>query len=174
MLVCAKSIAGGLPLAAVTARADIMDAPGIGGLGGTYGGNPVACAAALAIFETMEREDLSARAVKIGERFTRRATEWKKRWPLVGDVRGLGAMCALELVRPGEARQPAKEETEKVLRHCHERGLILLSAGSYGNVVRILVPLIVTDEQFDEGMGVLEGALASVSESRVEVAPRTA
>jgi 4-aminobutyrate aminotransferase / (S)-3-amino-2-methylpropionate transaminase / 5-aminovalerate transaminase len=174
MLVCAKSIAGGLPLAAVTGRADIMDAPGIGGLGGTFIGNPVACAAALAILETMERENLSARAEKIGERFVSRAREWKKRWPLVGDVRGLGAMCALELVRPGEARQPAKEETEQILRYCHERGLILLSAGSYGNVLRILVPLVVTDDQFDEGMGVLESALADVAKSQLEMESRPA
>lgn len=170
LLICAKSIAAGLPLAAVTGRSEIMDAPGIGGLGGTFGGNPVACAAALAIFEAMEREDLSARAEKIGARFARRAREWSKRWPLVGDVRGLGAMCALELVHPGEARPPAKQETEQVLRYCHEHGLILLSAGSYGNVIRILVPLVVTDEQFDEGMAVLEGALATVAESRAEIA----
>jgi 4-aminobutyrate aminotransferase/(S)-3-amino-2-methylpropionate transaminase len=174
MLICAKSIAGGLPLAAVTGRAEIMDAPGIGGLGGTFSGNPVACAAALAILETMEQQNLSARAEKIGERFASRAREWKKRWPLVGDVRGLGAMCALELVHPGDARQPAKVETEQVLRYCHEHGLILLSAGSYGNVLRILVPLVVTDEQFDEGMGILEDALAAVAKSLLEAAPRPA
>jgi 4-aminobutyrate aminotransferase/(S)-3-amino-2-methylpropionate transaminase len=174
MLVCAKSIAGGLPLAAVTGRAEIMDAPGVGGLGGTFSGNPVACAAALAILEIFERDNLSARAEKIGQRFAARAREWKNRWPLIGDVRGLGAMCALELVRPGEARHPAKEETEQVLRYCHEHGLILLSAGSYGNVIRILVPLVVTDEQFDEGLAVIEGALAAVVESRLEAAPRPA
>ena len=174
MRVCAKSIAGGLPLAAVTGRAEIMDAPGVGGLGGTFSGNPVACAAALAILEIFERDNLSARAEKIGERFAARAREWKKRWPLIGDVRGLGAMCAIELVRPGEARQPAKEETEQVLRYCHEHGLILLSAGSYGNVIRILVPLVVTDEQFDEGLAVLEAALAAVVESKLEAAPHPA
>jgi 4-aminobutyrate aminotransferase/(S)-3-amino-2-methylpropionate transaminase len=174
MLICAKSIAGGLPLAAVTGRADVMDTPGIGSLGGTYSGNPVACAAALAVLEIMERENLSARAVKIGERFNSRAREWKKRWPLVGDVRGLGAMCAVELVRPGEDRQPAKEETDQILRHCHEHGLILLSSGSYGNVIRLLVPLVVTDDQFDEGMAVLEGAFESVSKSLLEAAHRPA
>jgi 4-aminobutyrate aminotransferase/(S)-3-amino-2-methylpropionate transaminase len=174
MLVCAKSIAGGLPLAAVTGRAEIMDAPGVGGLGGTFSGNPVACAAALAILEIFERDNLSSRAEKIGARFAARAREWKNRWPLIGDVRGLGAMCALEFVRPGEARQPAKEEAEQVLRYCHEHGLILLSAGSYGNVIRILVPLVVTDEQFDEGLAVLEGALAAVVESKLEAAPRPA
>jgi 4-aminobutyrate aminotransferase / (S)-3-amino-2-methylpropionate transaminase / 5-aminovalerate transaminase len=171
ILVSAKSIADGLPLAAVTGRAEIMDAPGLGGLGGTYGGNPLACAAALAVIETMERENLPARAERIGVRFDTRAREWQKRWPLIGDVRGLGAMRALELVRPGTTREPAKEETERVLQHCFEHGLILVSAGSYGNVIRLLMPLVITDDQFDEGLQVLEGALMHVAES-VETAPR--
>ena len=173
ILISAKSIADGLPLAAVTGRAEIMDAPGIGGLGGTYGGNPLACAAALAVIETIDRENLLARAEKIGERFDSRAREWKKRWPLIGDVRGLGAMRALELVRPGATREPAKEETDKVLRQCLEHGLILVSAGSYGNVIRLLMPLVITDEQFDEGLRVLESALTRVAES-VEAAQQRA
>ena len=173
ILVSAKSIADGLPLAAVTGRAEIMDGPGVGGLGGTYGGNPLACASALAVIETMTRENLPARAEKLGERFDARARDWKKRWPLIGDIRGLGAMRALELVRPGATREPAKEETEQVLRYCLEHGLILISAGTYGNVVRLLMPLVTTDEQFDEGLSVLEGALMSVSES-LAVEPRHA
>jgi len=156
-----------------TGRAEIMDAPGVGGLGGTYGGNPLACAAALAVIETLERDNLPARAEQIGGRFDARARAWKKRWPLIGDVRGLGAMRALELVRPGATREPAKEETDKVLQHCHGHGLILVSAGSYGNVIRLLMPLIITDAQFDEGLDVLEGALMHVAES-VEAAPRHA
>jgi 4-aminobutyrate aminotransferase/(S)-3-amino-2-methylpropionate transaminase len=171
ILVSAKSIADGLPLAAVTGRAEIMDAPGLGGLGGTYGGNPLACAAALAVIETTEGENLPARAERIGARFDARAREWQKRWPLIGDVRGLGAMRALELVRPGTTREPAKEETERVLQYCLEHGLILVSAGSYGNVIRLLMPLVITDDQFDEGLQVLEGALMHVAES-VETAPR--
>ena len=171
ILVSAKSIADGLPLAAVTGRAEIMDAPGVGGLGGTYGGNPLACASALAVIETLERDNLPARAEQIGERFEARAREWKKRWPLIGDVRGLGAMRALELVRPGATREPAKEETDKVLRHCLEHGLILVSAGSYGNVIRLLMPLVITDQEFDEGLQVMEDALMSVAES-LEAAPR--
>jgi 4-aminobutyrate aminotransferase/(S)-3-amino-2-methylpropionate transaminase len=165
ILVSAKSIADGIPLAAVTGRAEIMDAPGLGALGGTYGGNPLACAAALAVIETMERENLPARAEKLGQKFDARAQEWKKRWPLIGDVRGLGAMRALELVRPGTHREPAKEETERLLRYCLDHGLILISAGTYGNVVRLLMPLVTTDEQFDEGLSILEGALTTVSES---------
>jgi 4-aminobutyrate aminotransferase / (S)-3-amino-2-methylpropionate transaminase / 5-aminovalerate transaminase len=174
ILVSAKSIAAGVPLAAVTGRADVMDAAGVGGLGGTYGGNPLACAAALAAIETLEQEDLPARAEKLGQRFESRAHGWMKRWPLIGDARGLGAMRALELVRSRDTREPAKEEAEEVLRHCRERGLILLSAGTYGNVLRLLVPLIITDAQFAEGLDVLESSLALVADSQVEAAPRHA
>jgi 4-aminobutyrate aminotransferase/(S)-3-amino-2-methylpropionate transaminase len=174
ILVSAKSIAAGMPLAAVTGRAEVMDAAGVGGLGGTYGGNPLSCAAALAAIETLERENLPARAEKLGQHFEARARDWTKRWPLIGDVRGLGAMRALELVRSRDAREPAKEEADEVLRHCRERGLILLSAGSYGNVLRLLVPLIISDEQFDEGLDVLESSLALVAESQIEATPRHA
>ena len=168
ILIAAKSFAGGLPLASVTGRAEIMDAPGVGGLGGTFSGNPVSCAAALAAIETMERENLSAQAERIGERFQKRAREWKDRWPLIGDVRGLGAMRAIELVRLGDTREPAKDETEQIVRYCYEHGLILLSAGSYGNVLRVLVPLVITDQQFDEGLAIIEAGFASVAESHVE------
>ena len=174
ILVSAKSIAAGMPLAAVTGRAEVMDAPALGGLGGTYGGNPLACAAALAAIETLERENLPGRAEKLGQRFDGRARDWKKRWPLIGDVRGLGAMRALELVRSRDTREPAKEEADEVLRHCREHGLILLSAGSYGNVLRLLVPLVITEDQFDEGLDVLESSLATVAESQVEAARRHA
>jgi 4-aminobutyrate aminotransferase/(S)-3-amino-2-methylpropionate transaminase len=174
ILVSAKSIAAGMPLAAVTGRAEVMDAPALGGLGGTYGGNPLACAAALAAIETLERENLPERAEKLGQRFDARARDWKKRWPLIGDVRGLGAMRALELVRSRDTREPAKEEADEVLRHCREHGLILLSAGSYGNVLRLLVPLVITEDQFDEGLDVLESSLATVAESQMEAAPRQA
>ncbi|MGA7623537.1 MAG: 4-aminobutyrate--2-oxoglutarate transaminase [Candidatus Acidiferrales bacterium] len=165
ILVSAKSLAAGMPLAAVTGRAEIMDAAEVGGLGGTYSGSPLSCAAALASIETLERENLPARAEKLGARFDSRAKEWKKRWPLIGDVRGLGAMRALELIRSTDKREPAREEADQVTRHCLERGLILLSAGSYGNVLRLLVPLIITDAQFDEGLDVLESSLAIVAES---------
>jgi 4-aminobutyrate aminotransferase / (S)-3-amino-2-methylpropionate transaminase / 5-aminovalerate transaminase len=168
ILIAAKSIAGGLPLASVTGRADIMDASGAGGLGGTFGGNPVSCAAALAAIDTMERENLSALARKIGQRFESRAHEWRERYPLIGDVRGLGAMCAVELVRSQQTREPAKDETERIVRFCYEHGLILLSAGSYGNVLRLLVPLVISDEDFEEGMAVVEAAFASVAEAGVE------
>src|SRR5580698_8589373 len=174
LLISAKSIAAGLPLAAVTGRADVMDAPGAGGLGGTYGGNPLACAAALASIETMERDNLSARATKLGDAFEARAREWQKKWPLIGESRGLGAMRALELVKSRETREPAKQETEEVLKFCRDRGLIVLSAGTYGNVIRLLVPLVITDEQFDEGLAILESAIAHVTESHAVAEPRLA
>ena len=174
LLVSAKSLGGGMPLAAVTGRAEIMDAPGLGGLGGTFGGNPISCAAALAVIEIMEKENLSARAELLGEKFAARAREWQRRWPLIGEVRGLGAMQALELVRSRETREPAKAETEQIMRFCYEHGLLTISAGTYGNIIRVLVPLMIPDAQFDEGLAVLEGALAAVSESHAHAEPRHA
>jgi 4-aminobutyrate aminotransferase / (S)-3-amino-2-methylpropionate transaminase / 5-aminovalerate transaminase len=172
ILVSAKSLAAGMPLAAVTGRAEVMDAAGVGGLGGTYSGNPLACAAAIAAIETIEHEKLAERATKIGSVFERRASEWKKRWPLIGEIRGLGAMRAIELVRSAEKKEPAKDETEQIVRYCYTHGLIMISAGSYGNVLRLLVPLVITDEQLNEGLDILHSAIASVAEASVEAAPR--
>ena len=163
LVTMAKSLTGGLPMGAVTGRADIMDAPGLGQLGGTFAGNPVACEAALAVFETIEKENLCARANVLGERFRKRAVKWQERWELVGDVRGLGAMQALELVRSKATREPADTETTGVSRYCYEHGLVTITAGSYSNVIRLLVPLAITDAQMDEAMDVLEAALAHVA-----------
>lgn len=168
LLVSAKSLAAGLPLAAVTGRAEIMDAPGIGSLGGTYGGNPLACSAALAAIETLQSENLPARAERIGQLFESRAIEWKRRLPLIGDVRRLGGMCAIEVVRDRHSHEPDAEATNQILRYCHTHGLLLISAGSYGNVVRILAPLSITDEQFEEGLEVMESAIAEISRSRLQ------
>jgi 4-aminobutyrate aminotransferase / (S)-3-amino-2-methylpropionate transaminase / 5-aminovalerate transaminase len=170
LIVTAKSMGGGLPLAAVTGRAEIMDAPGPGGLGGTFAGNPLSCAAALAVLDVFEKEDLSARANQLGERFQKRAREWQKKWPMIGDIRGLGAMQALELVQSLDKREPAAEETKQVTQYCYEHGLITISAGSYGNVIRLLMPLVITDDQMDEGLDVLEGALKTVFEKKHEAA----
>ncbi len=159
----AQSLTGGLPMAAVTGRADIMDAPGVGQLGGTFGGNPVACEAALAVLDIIEKENLCARANVLGERFRKCAAKWQAQWELVGDVRGLGAMQALELVRSKTTREPADEETKQVSQYCYEHGLVMITAGSYGNVIRLLMPLVVTDAQMDEAMDVLEAALAHVA-----------
>jgi 4-aminobutyrate aminotransferase/(S)-3-amino-2-methylpropionate transaminase len=166
MIVTAKSLGGGLPLAAVTGRAEIMDAPGPGGLGGTFAGNPLSCAAALAVLDLFEQEDLLARANQLGDRFQKRAREWQNRWSLIGDVRGLGGMQAIELVKSIDKREPAKEETNKITQYCYEHGLITISAGSYGNVIRVLVPLVIKDDQMDEGLDVLEAALAHVCEKK--------
>src|SRR3989442_13864079 len=164
ILVTAKSLGGGLPLAAVTGRAEIMDAPGPGGLGGTFAGNPLSCAAALAVLDIFERENLLDRANELGERFQKRARQWQKQWPIVGDIRGLGGMQAIELVRSTDKREPAADETKQVTQYCYEHGLITITAGSYSNVVRVLVPLVVTDEQMNEALDVLESALQMVSE----------
>ncbi len=170
ILVSAKSLGGGLPLAAITGRAEIMDAPEPGGLGGTFAGNPLSCEAALAVLDLFAREDLSARANELGEIFQERARKWQDRWPLIGDVRGLGAMQAIELVQSQEKREPAEEETKQIVQYCYEHGLIILTAGSYSNVIRLLMPLVITDEQMDEGLDVLEGALEAVCEKKGQVA----
>jgi len=166
LLVSAKSLGGGLPLGAVTGRTEIMDAPGPGGLGGTFAGNPLACAAAHAVLDMFEKKDLFRRADEIGMKFQARAKEWQKMWPLIGDVRGLGAMQAIELVRSRETREPAAEETKQIMDYCYKHGLIALTAGSYSNVVRLLVPLVISDEQMNEGLDVLEAALHSVAEKQ--------
>jgi len=170
LVTMAKSLTGGLPMAAVTGRADIMDAPAVGQLGGTFGGNPAACEAALAVLNIIEKENLCARANALGERFRKRAAKWQAQWELVGEVRGLGAMQALELVRSKTTCQPADEETKQVAQYCYEHGLLMITAGSYGNVIRLLMPLVLTDEQMDEAMGVLEAALAHVAEKKPALA----
>jgi 4-aminobutyrate aminotransferase/(S)-3-amino-2-methylpropionate transaminase len=162
LVTTAKGIAGGLPLAAVTGRAEIMDAPHVGGLGGTYGGNPVACAAALGAIETMQTHDLAARARSIGEVMRSRLTEMAERYDVIGDVRGRGAMMAIELVRPG-TREPDAAVTGAVARACHAEGLVVLTCGTYGNVLRFLPPLVMPDHLLDEGLTVLDKAFASTS-----------
>jgi len=171
LLVTAKSLGGGLPLAAVTGKSEIMDAPGPGGLGGTFAGNPLSCAAALAVLDLFEKEDLNARANKLGERFQKRARAWQKQWPMIGDVRGLGAMQALELVQSQDKREPASEETKQITQYCYEHGVITISAGSYGNVIRLLMPLVITDDQMNEALDILEGALKTVYEKKHEAQP---
>jgi 4-aminobutyrate aminotransferase / (S)-3-amino-2-methylpropionate transaminase / 5-aminovalerate transaminase len=157
----AKSLAGGLPLSAVTGRAEIMDSAQVGGLGGTYAGNPVACAAALAAVELIERERLPERAAKIGAEVERRFQCFVERFPFVGDARGLGAMRALELVKDRGTKEPDKDRADRVIRKAYESGLLLVGAGTYGNVIRTLMPLVITDGELTEGLDVLEKALES-------------
>jgi 4-aminobutyrate aminotransferase/(S)-3-amino-2-methylpropionate transaminase len=161
LIITAKSLAGGLPLAAVTGRADVLDAPQVGGLGGTYGGNPLACVAALAVLDVMESEKIPEHGARIGERIRARFTQWADQYDFIGDVRGLGAMVAMELVTDRNTKAPDKDRTNRLLVQALARGLILLSAGTYGNVVRVLVPLTISDELLDEGLAVMEQALAA-------------
>jgi len=161
LLTMAKSLAGGLPLSAVTGRAEIMDSAQVGGLGGTYAGNPVACAAALAAVELIERERLPERAAKIGAEVERRFQCFLERFPFVGDARGLGAMRALELVKDRGTKEPDKDRADRVIRKAYESGLLLVGAGTYGNVIRTLMPLVITDGELTEGLDVLEKALES-------------
>ena len=170
LIVTAKSLGGGLPLAAVTGRAEIMDAPGPGGLGGTFAGNPLSCAAALAVLDLFEDGNLLQRANELGDRFQTLAREWQSRWPIIGDVRGLGGMQAIELVKSQETKTPATDETKQITQYCYEHGLITITAGSYSNVIRVLVPLVATDAQMDEGLAVLESALAALCYKKGEVA----
>ena len=155
----AKSIAGGLPLSGVTGRAEVIDAIGPGGLGGTYGGAPVACAAALAVLEVFEEENLLERSREVGRTMTDRLQKLAARFPQIGEVRGLGAMVAMELFKPGDGREPDAELTGKIVATAREKGLILLSCGTYGNVIRLLVPLTVPDAQLAEGLDILEQTL---------------
>jgi len=162
LVIVAKSIAGGLPLSGVVGRAEIMDDPHDGAIGGTFIGNPVALAAALAVLDVFEEEDVVARAVTVGNTIRERMLAWQARWREIGDVRGLGAMLAVELVRDAESMKPAPELTTAVIDEALRRGLILLKAGVYGNCIRVLCPLTISDGELDEGLAVWEGALGAV------------
>lgn len=162
-LVCvAKSLAAGLPLSGVVGRNDVMDAPREGGIGGTYVGNPLACAAALAVFDLMEAEDLPARAERIGRYLMERLRAMRERYRLIGDVRGLGAMVGVELVRDRQTKEPAGAETARVLDEMLKRGVIIARCGLYGNVIRFLNPLNIADEVLAEAVDALEESLAAV------------
>ncbi|GAA2830253.1 4-aminobutyrate--2-oxoglutarate transaminase [Kitasatospora sp. CM 4170] len=159
LITTAKGIAGGLPLAAVTGRAEIMDAAHAGGLGGTYGGNPVACAAALGSIETMKEQDLNGKAQRIGEIMLGRLSAMQEKFDVIGEVRGRGAMIAIELVKPG-SKEPNPEITAAVAKACHAEGLVVLTAGTYGNVLRFLPPLVIPEHLLNEGLDIIEGAFA--------------
>jgi 4-aminobutyrate aminotransferase / (S)-3-amino-2-methylpropionate transaminase / 5-aminovalerate transaminase len=160
----AKSLAGGLPLGAVTGRADVMESVHVGGLGGTYGGNPLACAAALAVIDSLERDDLPARAVRIGETMLSRLRDMAERFPAIGDVRGRGAMVAMELVEDRDSKEPAKAMTSRLIEECYRQGVIVLKAGTFDNVIRLLPPLTIDQSLLREGLDVLEKAMAAVEE----------
>jgi len=163
LVTVAKSLAAGFPLSGVVGRAEVMDAPAPGGLGGTYGGNPVACAAGLAVLDVMRDERLPERAARIGSVVEERMRSWASEHELVGDVRVMGAMAGLELVRDRNTKTPADTETAQILALARERGLILLRAGIHHNVIRTLMPLTIPDDQLDEGLDIIGSALADVA-----------
>ncbi|HVQ88811.1 MAG TPA: 4-aminobutyrate--2-oxoglutarate transaminase [Actinomycetes bacterium] len=162
VITTAKGIAGGMPLAAVTGRAEIMDAVHGGGLGGTYGGNPVACAAALGAIQSIKDQDLAGKARRINEIMIPRLLEMQTRYPVIGDVRGRGAMIAIELVKPGTL-EPATDVIAAVTRYCHQEGVLVLTAGTYGNVLRFLPPLSMPEHLLEEALAILDKAFSSIA-----------
>ncbi|MCA1224254.1 4-aminobutyrate--2-oxoglutarate transaminase [Streptomyces sp. 8L] len=162
LVTTAKGIAGGLPLAAVTGRAEIMDAAHASGLGGTYGGNPVACAAAIGAIETMRELDLPAKARRIEEIMKGRLSAMSEKYDVIGDVRGRGAMIAIELVKDRTTKEPAPEAAGALAKACHQEGLLVLTCGTYGNVLRFLPPLVIGEDLLGEGLDIIEQALAGL------------
>jgi 4-aminobutyrate aminotransferase/(S)-3-amino-2-methylpropionate transaminase len=162
LLVVAKSIAAGLPLSGVIGKAEIMDAPVDGGVGGTYVGNPVAQAAALAVLDVFDEEQLVDRSRHVGDVIHGRMLAWQERFPAIGDVRGLGAMLAIELVEDRATKTPAPGLATRITAEAAERGLLLLKAGVHGNCIRVLCPLVISDPELDEALGAWEEALEAV------------
>jgi 4-aminobutyrate aminotransferase/(S)-3-amino-2-methylpropionate transaminase len=163
LIIIAKSMGAGMPISGVIGRAEIMDAPPPGTLGGTYSGNPVACAAALAVLDLFQEQDYAARSREIGHIITKRFLKLQEQYPFIGDVRGLGGMAAMELVKDRSTKEPDPHAASDVLAAAHHRGLVLIKAGMYDNVLRILVPLCVTDEQLNKGLDIFEAALETVA-----------
>ena len=165
IITMAKSMAGGLPLGAVTGRSDLMDHPQVGGLGGTFGGNPVACRAALAVLDQFEKKNLLAQAEQIGKRVSERFKEFYDCYPVVGDVRGLGAMVGMELVVDRKTKEPASAFTKRLIDVCREKGLLMISAGTYSNIIRPLMPLVISDEQLEQGLSIIDDGLRELSQA---------
>ncbi|MCR4296365.1 MAG: 4-aminobutyrate--2-oxoglutarate transaminase [Elusimicrobia bacterium] len=162
LILTAKGLGGGMPISAVTGRAEIMDAPIEGGIGGTFGGNPVAVASALAVIELMAEPAFLPRVQALGRSVLKTLSAWKEKYPVIGDVRGLGPMLALELVKNSSAKEPFSDGAKALVKHCYERGVVLMTAGSYGNCVRLLFPLVITDEQLAEAFEVVEDGLKTL------------
>ncbi len=156
IITMAKSFAGGMPLSAVIGRAELMKAPHAGGLGGTYGGNPISCKAALTVLEILFKDRFMETAQSLGETLLGKFTSLQKDHEIIGDVRGKGPMLGLELVKDRYTKEPAVEETKKLVHLCYEKGLIILSCGNYGNVIRTLMPLVITNKELDKGLSILE------------------
>ncbi|GAB6136998.1 4-aminobutyrate--2-oxoglutarate transaminase [Halanaerobaculum tunisiense] len=163
LIATAKSIAGGMPLSVVIGKQEIMDAPGQGEIGGTYGGNPLSCVAGLKVLEIIEQENLVERSKKLGKIMRNRLEELKDNYSIIGDVRGKGFMLGIELVQDRETKEPAAEERNKIIEECYQQGLIVVGAGIYNNVIRFLAPLVISEEELEEGLNILEKAIAEVS-----------
>jgi 4-aminobutyrate aminotransferase/(S)-3-amino-2-methylpropionate transaminase len=161
----AKSMGGGLPLAGVVGKAEIMDSVHVGGIGGTYGGNPLACRAGIAVMDAFEQDGLLDAAVRLGDTLKTRFDAWKDAFPLIGDARGLGAMRALEFVSDRTAKTPCPEAAKGVVKHCQDHGLLVLSCGNFGNCIRVLMPLVISDEQLSRGLDIMEQGIREVSKS---------
>ena len=159
IITLAKSFAGGMPLSAVIGRADMMNAPHVGGLGGTYSGNPVSCRAALAVLEILLEDHLLEQSVRLGETLKARFDAMQQRHEIIGEVRGKGPMLAMELVTDRVTKKPATDQAKALAGRCFEKGLVLLSCGNFGNVIRTLMPLVITDAQLDKGLSILEESL---------------
>ncbi|MFO7749591.1 MAG: 4-aminobutyrate--2-oxoglutarate transaminase [Desulfobacteraceae bacterium] len=162
MITLAKSLAGGMPLSSVTGRKELMEVPHIGGLGGTYSGNPVSCSAALAVLDILYKDKMLERSRELGEILQKRFAELQEKHELIGEVRGKGAMLAMELVKDRETKVPATEETKKLTSLCFEKGLVILSCGNFGNVIRTLMPVVITDEQLERGLAILDESLTEL------------
>ncbi len=162
IITTAKSLAGGMPLSAITGRAGIMNLPHPGGLGGTYGGNPISCRAALAVLEILLEDGLLSQAEELGAKLRRRLFEMQEKYEIIGDVRGKGPMLAMELVRDRVSKEPAGEATRQLTKLCYEKGLIILSCGAHHNVVRFLMPLVTTDDQLERGLSILDESIHEV------------
>jgi len=161
MMVVGKSLAAGMPIAAVVGKAEVMDSVHVGGLGGTYGANPVACVAALAVLDVFETEGMLEKSVALGEKLETRFKSWQEKFGMVGGLRGLGAMRGFELVK-GSDKSPAADEAMKLAAYCNQNGLVLLVTGIYGNIVRCLAPFVITDDQLEKGLGILEAGLDEI------------
>jgi 4-aminobutyrate aminotransferase / (S)-3-amino-2-methylpropionate transaminase / 5-aminovalerate transaminase len=159
IILTGKSIAAGLPLSGVTGRAELMDAPHVGGLGGTYGGNPIACRAGLAVLDTLNK-DMLEKAKKLGDNLRERLLHLQSKYEIIGDVRGFGPMIGMELVKNRETKEPAGEEAGELVKQCYEKGLIVISCGVYHNVIRILVPFVIDDDRLKHGLEILEETLS--------------
>jgi 4-aminobutyrate aminotransferase/(S)-3-amino-2-methylpropionate transaminase len=160
MVTLGKSLAAGLPLSAVVGKKELLDEPQVGGLGGTYGGNPICCRAALAVLDIFQEENLLEKSRALGRKIKQRFVSWQEEFHAIGEIRGLGPMLGLELVEDRDTKQPGTEQARDLIKFCYEHGLILLSCGSFGNVIRTLMPLVITDEQLERGLAIMEEGLS--------------